>query len=110
MTSQEFIVYPPNSPHDPAASMTYSDANRALAGKQRRATEARLGSLTVEDRRLDRLVAAERSLHEAHRAVLAAGTDPDLADVVFAMARDSLAEARACRDMARRQLALADYE
>jgi len=42
--------------------------------------------------------------------VLAAGTDPDLIELAFAMARDCLAEAKTCSELARRELALASYE
>jgi hypothetical protein len=81
-----------------------------LTSRNRQSSSARVGLVSVRDRRADRIAAAERSLQDAQRAVVAAGCDPDLVVAAITIAMDCLAEAKACSDLARRELALAEYE
>jgi hypothetical protein len=64
----------------------------------------------VQDRRAERIAAAERALIEAEKRVRFAGVDPDQVRTAFAIARDCIAEAREISAQARRELNMAHYE
>jgi hypothetical protein len=60
----------------------------------------------ARDRSADRINAADRALAEAHARLRSAGADPDVINTAFAIARDSLHEARENVRDARKELAL----
>jgi hypothetical protein len=103
-------MYASDSPDEGRVAGSNIEPGPQLAGRRSRPADEGPGLTGQAGRREDRITAAERSLDDAQRAVLAAGTDPDLVELAFAIARDCLAEAKACSELARRELALASYE
>ncbi len=103
-------MYPTNRPDDQGAPRTYPERQRPLTGRHRRPADGRPGSEGSPGRRLDRIAAAEQSLRDAQRALVGSGSDPDVVGLAFAIARDCLAEAKDCSELARRELALARVE
>jgi hypothetical protein len=63
-----------------------------------------------QDRRAERLAAAERILLEAQNRIRRAGAESDSLNTVLAIARDCLNEAKELSEQARRELAMAHYE
>jgi hypothetical protein len=59
---------------------------------------------------MERINAADQALAEAQARLKSIGADPDTVNAAFAVARDSLYEARECTVQARRELAMAHYE
>lgn len=62
------------------------------------------------DRGIERIRAADRAIRDAHARVRGAGADSDVVSTAFAIARQSLNEARQIVQEARKELILVHYE
>jgi hypothetical protein len=82
------------------------------AGRHARPVSPSAGTLpdSRRDRSIDRIRAADRALRDAHARVRGAGADSDVVSTAFAVARDSLSEARQIVQDARTELILVHYE
>ena len=63
-----------------------------------------------QDRRAERITAAQRSLAEAEHRLRFMGVDPDQVRTAFAIAHDCIAEAKEVTAQAQRELNMAHYE
>jgi len=90
--------------------LTYAKSAHEMGGRHRRAADSPLGPTAIPGRWSERIAVAEQGLRDSQRSAIAVGADPDLVEQVFAVARDWLAEALACTDLTRRELALASFE
>jgi hypothetical protein len=77
---------------------------------RRAGTTARSVPEAVQDRRAERITAAQRSLTEAEHRLRFTGVDPDQVRTAFAIARDCIAEAWEVSAQAQRELNMAHYE
>jgi hypothetical protein len=73
-------------------------------------TTLRTNPDVIQDRRAERIAAAERVLAEAEVRCRVTGVDPDQVRTAFAIARDCIAEAKEVSAQARRELHMAHYE
>jgi hypothetical protein len=80
----------------------------ARTGRHARPTSPPAGALldVLRDRGLDRIRAADRAISDAHARIRGTGADSDAVNGAFAVARDSLNEAREAVREARQELAL----
>jgi hypothetical protein len=82
------------------------------AGRHARPVNPSAGTLpdSHRDRGIERIRAAHRALRDAHARVRGAGADSDVVSTAFAIARDSLNEARQIVQEARKEVILVHYE
>jgi hypothetical protein len=93
------------------------ESSDAQPGTLRTGRHARPASLSVgtlpdtrRDRGIEQIRAAHRALRDAHARVRGAGADSDVVSTAFAIARDSLDEARQIVQEARKEVILVHYE
>lgn len=100
------------SPRRPAAGNPDELATSRSDRKQARptGTNFRPAQDPCQDRRTERITAAERSLADAEARLRFIGVDPDQIRTAFAIARDCIAEAKEVSAEARRELNMAQYE
>ncbi|HTU74042.1 MAG TPA: hypothetical protein VMG38_11045 [Trebonia sp.] len=81
-------------------------------GRHARPVSPSVGTLpdSHRDRGVEQLRAAHRALRDAHTRVRRAGADSDVVSTAFAIARDSLDEARQIVQEARKEVILVHYE
>jgi hypothetical protein len=77
---------------------------------RRAATTVRPVPDAAQDRRAERIAAAQRSLAEAEHRLRFLGVDPDQVRTAFAIAHDCIAEAKEVTAQAQRELNMAHYE
>ena len=92
--------------------MSKSQSDAARTGRHARPVTSSAAATPdiYRDRSQDRIRVADRTLRDAHARVRAAGADSDVVSTAFAIARDTLSEAREVVREARKELIVVHHE